>query len=255
MPYIGNKSDTAFTSLLKQDLTGASGDSLVLSHAVANANDIALYINNVRQEPTTAYSTNGTLVSLTGSVANTDDIYLIYLARAVQTTVPPDGSVTTAKIADDAVNLTSKVTGVLPVANSQTNTPAFRAIRTSALAQTQNNQTLMLYNAEQYDTHNAYNTSNGRFTPQVAGKYFVNMSIGMDGLGASNTLQLVLKVNGADWAVGYTVGGAGFQLASVITLDADDYVTAHFKTNCANSVTITGQAPKTHFEAFKLIGA
>ena len=255
MPYIGNKADTAFTSLLKQDLTGASGTSLTLTHAVANANDIALYINNVRQEPTTAYSTNGTLVSLTGSVANTDDIYLIYLARAVQTTVPPDGSVTTAKIADDAVNLTSKVTGVLPVANSQTNTPAFRAIRTSALAQTQNNQTLMLYNAEQYDTHNAYNTSNGRFTPQVAGKYFVNMSIGMDGLGASNTLQLVLKVNGADWAVGYTVGGAGFQLASVITLDADDYVTAHFKTNCASSVTITGQAPKTHFEAFKLIGA
>ena len=255
MAYIGNKSDTAFTSLLKQDLTGASGTSLVLSHAVANANDIALYINNVRQEPTTAYSTNGTLVSLTGSVANTDDIYLIYLARAVQTTVPPDGSETTAKIADDAVNLTSKVTGVLPVANSQTNTPAFRAIRTSALAQTQNNQTLMLYNAEQYDTHNAYNTSNGRFTPQVAGKYFVNMSIGMDGLGASNTLQLVLKVNGADWAVGYTVGGAGFQLASVITLDADDYVTAHFKTNCASSVTVTGQAPKTHFEAFKLIGA
>ena len=255
MAYIGNKSDTAFTSLLKQDLTGASGTSLTLTHAVANANDIALYINNVRQEPTTAYSTNGTLVSLTGSVANTDDIYLIYLARAVQTTVPPDGSVTTAKIADDAVNLTSKVTGVLPVANSQTNTPAFRAIRTSALAQTQNNQTLMLYNAEQYDTHNAYNTSNGRFTPQVAGKYFVNMSIGMDGLGASNTLQLVLKVNGADWAVGYTVGGAGFQLASVITLDADDYVTAHFKTNCASSVTVTGQAPKTHFEAFKLIGA
>ena len=254
MPYIGNKSDTAFTSLIKQDLTGASGTSLVLSHAVANANDIALYINNVRQEPTTAYTASGTAVSLTGSVATSDDIYLIYLARAVQTTVPPDGSVTTAKIADDAVNLTSKVTGVLPVANSQTNTPAFRAIRTSALAQTQNNQTLMLYNAEQYDTHNAYNTSNGRFTPQVAGKYFVNMSIGMDGLGASNTLQLVLKVNGADWAVGYTVGGAGFQLASVITLDADDYVTAHFKTNCASSVTVTGQAPKTHFEAFKLIG-
>ena len=265
MPYIGNKSDTAFTSLLKQDLTGASGTSLTLTHAVANANDIALYINNVRQEPTTAYTASGTAVSLTGSVASSDDIYLIYLARAVQTTVTPDASVTsakladnaviTAKIADDAVNLTSKVTGVLPVANSQTNTPAFRAIRTSALAQTQNNQTLMLYNAEQYDTHNAYNTSNGRFTPQVAGKYFVNMSIGMDGLGASNTLQLVLKVNGADWAVGYTVGGATFQLASVITLDADDYVTAHFKTNCASSVTVTGQAPKTHFEAFKLIGA
>ena len=127
MAYIGNKADTAFTSLLKQDLTGASGTSLTLTHAVANANDIALYINNVRQEPATAYSTNGTAVSLTGSVVSSDDIYVIYLARAVQTTVPPDGSVSTAKIADSAVStakiassavdLTSKVTGVLPTAN------------------------------------------------------------------------------------------------------------------------------------------
>ena len=103
MAYIGNKADTAFTSLLKQDLTGASGTSLTLTHAVANANDIALYINNVRQEPTEAYSVNGTTVTLTGSVAGTDDIYVIYLARAVQTTVPPDGSVSSAKIADGAI--------------------------------------------------------------------------------------------------------------------------------------------------------
>ena len=130
MAYIGNQADTAFTSLIKQDLTGASGTSLTLTHAVANANDIALYINNVRQEPVSAYSTNGTAVSLTGSVVSSDDIYVIYLARAIQTTVTPDGSVSTAKIADSAVtnakinnstiDLTSKVTGVLPVANGGT---------------------------------------------------------------------------------------------------------------------------------------
>ena len=120
MAYIGNQVDTAFTSLIKQDLTGASGTSLTLTHAVANSNDIALYINNVRQEPVSAYSTNGTAVSLTGSVVSSDDIYVIYLARAVQTTVPPDGSVSTAKIAEDAVNVTAKVTGVLPIANGGT---------------------------------------------------------------------------------------------------------------------------------------
>ena len=120
MAYIGNQIDTGFTSLLKQDLTGASGQTLTLSHAVANENDIALYINNVRQEPATAYTVSNTTVNLTGTVSGTDDIYVIYLARAVQTTVPPDGSVSTAKIADSAVNLTSKVTGVLPVANGGT---------------------------------------------------------------------------------------------------------------------------------------
>ena len=120
MAYIGNKADVAFTSLLKQDLTGASGQTLTLSHAVANANDIALYINNVRQEPISAYTLSNVTVNLTGTVSGTDDIYVIYLARAVQTTVPPDGSVSTAKIADSAVDLTSKVTGVLPVANGGT---------------------------------------------------------------------------------------------------------------------------------------
>tara|TARA_X000000368_G_scaffold84958_3_gene64351 strand:+ start:136 stop:1014 length:879 start_codon:yes stop_codon:yes gene_type:complete len=127
MAYIGNKPRSNFTSLLKQDFSNQSGTSLTLSHAVANVNDIALYINNVRQEPTEAYSVNGTTVTLTGSVSNSDDIYVIYLARAIQTTVPPDGSVSTAKLADSSVtnakianttiDLTSKVTNVLPVAN------------------------------------------------------------------------------------------------------------------------------------------
>lgn len=125
MPYIGSKPSTSFVSMSKQDLTGASGTSLTLTHAVANENDIALYINNVRQEPTEAYSVNGTTVTLTGSVVSTDDIYVIYLARAVQTTVPPDSSVSTAKIANSAVDLTSKVTGVLPLANGGTGATSF----------------------------------------------------------------------------------------------------------------------------------
>jgi len=121
MPYIGNEPSADFTSLTKQDLTGSSGGSVTLSHAVANAEDVALYINNVRQEPTTSYTTDGTILSFVGyTVSASDDIYVLFLGKAIQTTVPPDGSVGTAKIADDAVNLTSKVTGVLPVANGGT---------------------------------------------------------------------------------------------------------------------------------------
>ena len=173
MAYIGNPVDTAFTSLLKQDLTGASGTSLTLSHAVANANDIALYINNVRQEPTEAYSVNGTTVTLTGTVAGTDDIYVIYLARAIQTTVPPDGSVSTAKIANNAVNLTSKVTGVLPVANGGTGfstRPAFATIGTN-YSQSSNAYSIIIPNSETFDTGNDYNASTGVFTTPVNGLY------------------------------------------------------------------------------------
>lgn len=120
MSYIGNQSTTSYTSMTKQDITGNGGASYTLSHAVSNANEIAVYVNNVRQEPTSAYTVNDTALNMTGNVASSDDFYVIYLGKAVQTVVPPDGSVGTAKIANSAVDLTSKVTGTLPVANGGT---------------------------------------------------------------------------------------------------------------------------------------
>jgi len=182
MAYIGNQADTAFTSLIKQDLTGASGTSLTLTHAVANANDIALYINNVRQEPVSAYSTNGTAVSLTGSVVSSDDIYVIYLARAVQTTVPPDGSVSTAKIASSAVSSAKIADGSVTTAKLQsgatfnpiTNLQFFRL--DGDVSTTTTLTTLTSY-ADGHDTDlfkrigTAWSNSSGVFTPSASGLY------------------------------------------------------------------------------------
>ena len=117
MGYVGNEPSVNFTSFAKQDITGNGGANYTLTHAVANANEIAVYVNNVRQEPTDAYSVNGTALSMTGNVTSSDNFYVIYLGKALQTTVPPDSSVTNAKIANSTIDLTSKVTGVLPVAN------------------------------------------------------------------------------------------------------------------------------------------
>jgi len=103
MSYIGNQITTAFTSMDKQDITGNGGPNYTLSHAVANANEIEVFVNNVRQKSGVAYTTNGTALNMTGNVASTDDFYVVYQGKAVGTIVPPDGSVSTAKIADDAV--------------------------------------------------------------------------------------------------------------------------------------------------------
>ena len=131
MPFIGNTPDVNFTSFAKQDLTGVTGSPVkrgfTLTHAVANANEIEVFVNNVRQEPTEAYTVSGTGLTMTGDVETSDDFYIIYLGKAIQTTVPPDGSVSTAKIASSAVDLTSKVTGVLPVANGGTGLSNFTA--------------------------------------------------------------------------------------------------------------------------------
>jgi len=98
MAYIGNEPSVNFTSFAKQDITGDGTANYTLTYAVANANEIEVFVNNVRQEPTEAYTVSGTALTMTGNVASTDDFYVIYLGKALQTTVPPDGSVTSAKI-------------------------------------------------------------------------------------------------------------------------------------------------------------
>jgi hypothetical protein len=91
MGYVGNQQTEGFSKIPpKQDLTGATGTTLTLSNAVSSPESIDLFINNVRQEPTESYTTDGTTVNLVGySVAATDDIYVVYNSLAQQTSTHP----------------------------------------------------------------------------------------------------------------------------------------------------------------------
>jgi len=93
MPYIGNQSSSNFSSIDMQTLTGNGGTSYSLNKNVANQNEIEVYVNNVRQEPGVAYTANNNALTMTGNVTGSDDFYVIYQGKAVQTTQPPDDSV------------------------------------------------------------------------------------------------------------------------------------------------------------------
>ena len=99
MGYVGNQTSNSYSSMDKQTITGDGGASYTLTHAVANAQEIEVFVNNVRQEAGVAYTVNGTALSMTGNVASSDSFYVIYQGKALQTVVPPDGSVTQAKLA------------------------------------------------------------------------------------------------------------------------------------------------------------
>ena len=98
MPFIGNQPALSYTSFAKQDFTTSATTSYTLSQPVANENEIALFINFVRQEPTTAYTASGTSLTLTSATSASDDMYAIFLGKAVQTVNPPAGSVGLDKI-------------------------------------------------------------------------------------------------------------------------------------------------------------
>ena len=112
MPYLGTVPTTTFQTLAKQDFTTSATTSYTLSESVSSANDIALFINNVRQEPTTAYSASGTALTLTEATAGSDDMYCVYLGKSVGTINPASGSVGTAQINDGAITSAKLASGV-----------------------------------------------------------------------------------------------------------------------------------------------
>ena len=98
MAYLGNQPALNYTSFAKQDFTTSATTTYTLDNPVANANELALFINFVRQEPTSSYSASGTSLTLTEATSVGDDMYCVYLGKAVQTVNPPNGSVDSSKI-------------------------------------------------------------------------------------------------------------------------------------------------------------
>ena len=108
MGYLGNAPARSFISFERQVFTIVNSQTAyTLSHSVTNENDIRLVINNIVQEPGSgkAYTASGTTLTLSAALTNgTDEMYCVFLGRAVGTVNAPAGSVTSAML-----NLTSAV--------------------------------------------------------------------------------------------------------------------------------------------------
>ena len=168
MSYLGNQPAESYASFERQVFTIVNSQTAyTLTHAVTNENDIRLVVNNVVQEPGSgkAYTASSTTLTLSAALVNgTDEMYCVFLGRALQTVNPPNASVGTAQLADSSVTSAKLGTGA-------TNTPAFRVYASSDQAPTATVITKAQLNTENYDTDSAYDTSTYRFTPQVSGKY------------------------------------------------------------------------------------
>ena len=110
MAYLGNQPSNNFVSLKRQVITGNGGSTYTLDHSVASVNDVAIFVNNVRQDPA-SYSISGTALTLGGTISSSDSCYVIFLGQALQTVTPDANTITTAMIQNDAVT-SAKVSGL-----------------------------------------------------------------------------------------------------------------------------------------------
>ena len=110
MAYIGNTPALKYASFAVQHFTTSATTSYSLDNSVANENGIALFINNVRQQPggSYAYTATGTTLTLSAATTTSDTMYCVFIGKAVQTVAPPAGSVAASQLATDAVT-TAKI--------------------------------------------------------------------------------------------------------------------------------------------------
>ena len=114
MAYIGNQPTDNFITFATQNFSTSATSSYTLDHAVSNENEIALFINNVRQHPGSgkAYTATGTALTLSENTASTDVMYCIFLGRAIQSTVPSTNSITPSMLGTTTVTALTAGTGI-----------------------------------------------------------------------------------------------------------------------------------------------
>jgi hypothetical protein len=239
MPFIGNQPALSYTSFAKQDFSTSATTSYTLDNPVANANELALFINFVRQEPTTAYSASGTTLTLTSATASSDDMYCVYLGKAVQTVNPPNASVGLSQLTASG---TKDATTFLRGDNTFNAVGVSNAFMTNGMSG--NASGTLVFNNEILDDGGNYNTSNGRYTAPSDGKYIFFFHA----LSAGSASNIYFEVNGStlggmgvQW--GYTHSGADPDtLTAILNLSQNDYVTAVAQSSVLASYIFFGGA-------------
>jgi len=276
--YIGNIPADKYQTLQKQSFTTSATDTYTLSYAVTNPQDLALFINNVRQNPNDAYTVSGTTLTLSSAITSSDTMYAVFLGRAVETVAPALSSVTNDMLAG-SIN-ENKLLGSIPnakLANSSitlngsavslggsatvggNNTPAFRAFHSSTQNVTNTTLTTLSFDSETFDSDGKYDTSNGRFTPGVAGKYVLFANVRNDD---TNVFQLELEIRTsaenaiAKFSRGNSAGaGDSFSVYTIADLSADEYAFVTAYHSQGGTRTMLAGTAEAFFGGFKLIGA
>jgi hypothetical protein len=286
MSYIGKPPAEHFTSFATQTFSTSATTSYTLDHAVTNENELALFVNNVRQQPGSgkAYTATGTALTLSAATATTDTMYCIFLGRALQTVTPSTNSITSDMLAptlisgETALTAPPATTDEFLVSDAGTlkridfslmgNAPAWRAtMSTAQTGLTNNTAALAAFDTEVYDTDGAYtNTStNYKFTVPSgqAGKYFIgaNINIGEEGDNADlQQKRCIIYKNGSQ------VAESRDQFSSaVIQGSTNNFINSYTVQNLSagDYVQVYGQAYNSNFDlqtslaefyGFKLIG-
>ena len=98
MPYVGNSPASNFASVTKDTFSGDGSTTAFTLSKAATTNGVAVFVENVRQEPTTAYAVSGTTLTFTAAPvsASGNNIYVLHHNAPASTATHPAGQDLTA---------------------------------------------------------------------------------------------------------------------------------------------------------------
>jgi hypothetical protein len=228
-------------------------------------------LNGVIQAPFDSYTISGSNIVFASALTGSDSIdFITVLGDVLNVGTVSDNTITTAKLADSSVSLakltatgTKDATTFLRGDNTfasagGTNTPAFQAYRSGNQTISNSAYTKMNYNAEIFDTDGCYdNSTNYRFTPTTAGKYFLYAQVQSQDTTDINDNFISIRKNGTDIAFNntphlhyHTKAVSGIATAN----GSSDYFEVFVFNNTGGaSFTMYGTDEASYFGGFKII--
>jgi len=279
MAYVGTPIDTQnqFQSLQGKRFSGdASTTAFTLDIAPSSVFDIEVFVENVRQDPNSAYGISGTTLTFTGAPpSGTNNIYVVHQAKAVGTIDVPASGVVPASLASNIISGQTELasapddTDELLVSDAgtikrvdvslikSTNTPSFYVRLSGNFDLTNDTWTKIPWDTEQFDTDNAFASNKFTVPSGKGGKYFflIHAFLGNQ-LGAYN---LKLYKNGSaltpasQWAhINRNGSDADMSqgLWQIVDLSASDYIETYAQTTAGSNGDVI--ATTSFFQGFKL---
>jgi hypothetical protein len=180
MAYIGNNLTVQQYAPQIAYFNGTgSATAFTLPIAVVSAAQIIVAIENVIQNPSSAFTVSGTTLTFTSAPpSGTNNIWVEYTSLQTNTIAPSVGTVNSAQLGIiTTIPTTSANTATLPAATGTVmvsgNMPAFSAYKSaSQTGLSSGTQTKITFDVEAFDTNS--NFASSRFTPTIAGYYLIN---------------------------------------------------------------------------------
>jgi len=155
--------------------------------------------------------------------------------------------------------ISSNGSGTFTINNSVLkNTPAFHVTRSSTQSIGNASNTKIQWNNEILDTDNAFDSStNYRFTPQVAGNYFIAMHVRLNSSTDAEEWFINIKKNTSDILQSYyknTYYNGHYGAVFVNLNGSSDYIEFYIHHNIGTSVDLDSNNQNCYAYGYKLIG-